>query len=241
MYLSAAAIVVIVAVGLPLYFKLYKPPTCFDGLKNGSEQGVDCGGSCEKLCQSSFLPPSVSWTRFEQVAPGLYNVAAYIINPNKEAEARNVPYHLVLYDKAGIPILDKKGTVTLPPHRNTLAFMGSLNVAQSIPIKAAFEFLELPDWNKKADPLGSVRITDQNYTEDDVGSSLQVSLQNTSVYPIPGVHVYAILYDDSKNAIGFSKTVLDDIPAGQTVIAPFTWPLKHGGKVISEEVLPVIE
>ncbi|MEN9913109.1 MAG: hypothetical protein RLY66_517 [Candidatus Parcubacteria bacterium] len=239
-----ATVIVVFLVGvvlIPAFLIFYKAPTCSDNKRNGSEQGVDCGGSCERLCQSSFLPPSLAWARFEEVAPKLYNIAAYIVNPNTEGEAINAPYHLALYDSRGVLITDTTGIVTLPPHRNTLAYKGAVAVGERIPAKALFEFTSAPVWRKKVDTLKSLIIGDKKYTEDESGSSLLVTLKNPSVYPIERISVYVILYDKDGNALGFSKTVVDEIPAKGEALAPFTWPIDRKGAVISIEVLPVAE
>jgi hypothetical protein len=58
---------------------------------------------------------------------------------------------------------------------------------------------------------------------------------------LDNVSVYVVLYDKDSNALGFSKTSVDEIPANGSSIAPFTWPLDRNGGVISIEVLPVEE
>ena len=240
-YATIVIIVVVIVVGVPTFLYFYKAPSCFDGIKNGSEQGIDCGGACQKLCQSAFLSPQVSWTRFEEIAPQVYNIATYIINPNLQGEATNVPYHIIIYDNQGLPIKTVTGTVTLPPHRNTLAFNSSINLGKSKPVKALFEFTGNMNWYVRTDPLVSLVIGNKNYYEDENGSSLSVTLSDPTPTPLERMSVYAVLYDKDSNSIGFSKTVIDGIYGNSSVTAPFTWPIYRQGKVISIEVLPVAE
>lgn len=241
LYGILVAVILIGAIALPLFLVLYKAPTCSDGKKNGNEQDVDCGGSCERLCQSAFKSPIVAWTRFEELAPSLYNVAAYLINPNTEGEAVDVPYHIVLYDNRGILITDTNGKVTLPPHRNTLAFQGAVNVGQRVPTKALFEFTSAPDWHKKKDKLSVISVGEKRYAEESNTSSLIVELKNQSVNTLNNVSVSVVLYDKNSNALGFSKTIVDEIQGQGNAVAPFTWPVSRDNKVISIEVLPVLE
>lgn len=242
LYLFVIAIILVGVVIIPAFLLFYKAPTCSDGLKNGNEEGIDCGGSCQKLCQSSFLPATVAWTRFEKVTPNLYNVASYIINPNTTGEAVNVPYKIALYDENGQLMLEQYSTVTISPHRNALAFIPSVDVGKQVPAHAIFAgFTVAPNWQKKSDPLASLQVTDKKYVEDANSSSLTVTLVNNSVNPLPRMTVYAILYNQAGNVVGFSKTVVDGIDGKGTTIAPFTWPENRAGSVVSIEVLPVAE
>lgn len=246
-YAISLIVIAFVVIIVPIFLLFYKAPTCTDGILNGKELGVDCGGSCTRLCASAFLPPSVAWSRFEQVAPGLYNVGAYIINPNSEGEANSVPYRVMLYDSKGVLIIEEHGFVNLRPNRNTLAFIRTIDTGKRIPAKAFFELTGYPDWRSRKDPLSKLVIGEKNYSEDQNSSSLTVSLTNTDVAapiivsPDKTLAVYVVLYDINKNVIGFSKTFVDNIPSGQTAIAPFTWPFSRNGKVISIDVLPVTE
>lgn len=241
LYFIIVLFVVIVLIALPIFFLVYKAPNCFDGKRNGNETGVDCGGSCSRLCASAFLPANISWSRYEEIAPDLYNLAAYIINPNPEGEAKNVPYKFNLYDNHGIPIEEYTGYVDIPPHRNTLAFTGAINVKNRKIGKVTFEFTGSPEWHKRVDPLSNLVISAKDYTEDDVGSSLMVGLKNSGVSSMRKIAVFAVLFGDDGNALGFSKTVVDGIPGGKTVTAPFTWPINRQGKVVSIEIIPVAE
>ncbi len=241
MYGGAVAIFLIGVIGIPTFRYFYQAPTCSDGKKNGDEKGIDCGGSCQRLCQSDFLAPDVAWTRFEELAPGLYNLATYIINPNTSGEAKDVPYQMSVYDSKGASIIETRSIVTLPPHRNTLAFQSAVSVGKRTPARVLFEFTSPPDWYRSSDTLSAISVVDKKYSEDETGSSLSVALKNSSPYAIGRISVYAILYDKDGNSLGFSKTILDEIPALGSVTAPFTWSVNRQGKVISIEVLPVAE
>ena len=240
-YAGIVIAICVAAVVILVFYFFYTPPSCFDGVRNGREQGLDCGGSCARLCPSSFMTPTVSWTRFEEVAPGLYNLGAYIINPNPTGEAVSVPYRFTLYDGQGLPVTVREGSMVLPPQRAALAFAGAVDVGRRIPAKALFEFTASLDWHSRPDPLVELTIGGKEYFEDETGSSLTVEIGNTGLYPLGRMSVSVILYDSSKNALGFSRTVIDGIQAQSQSIAPFTWPVNRHGKVVSIEVLPVAE
>lgn len=240
-YGSLVIIGVILIIGLPAFLLLYKAPSCNDGKQNQGEGGIDCGGPCVKLCPSAFLPPEVIWTKAEPVAPGLYNVAAYVVNNNLDGAAYDVSYEMQLFDDQGVLITYKDGTMTVPPHRNTLAFQGSISTIKRMPTKAIIT-LDSPQWVKEIDQLDNLVIAGKKYSEDQNSSSLQVTLQNNAVTSYKNLSIYVVLYDANGNTIDFSKTIVDSVPAnGGTVVAPFTWPVSHGGQVVSIEVLPVLE
>lgn len=244
LYALIAIIVLIVLVGVPAWKAFYTAPSCVDGAKNGDEQGVDCGGSCTKLCSSAFLDiPSPSWVRFKEIAPRLYNAAAYIVNPNPKAGARGLSYSLSVLDKEGLEIGRSTGKFNLPPGRNTLVFVGDLRITDTdqSPARMLLEFDRQPEWVPGIDTLINLSVTDKNYRESAFESSLDVTVSNRGPRPARNVIVYGILKDKDDNVIDFSKTVVDEIASQRTALAPFTWPYSHDGKVISLEVLAVPE
>ena len=242
-YSFVAIIALIVVIGVPAFALYYKAPTCFDGKMNGSETGVDCGGSCRRLCQNSFYPPRVAWggAKFEKLADGLYNVSALIENQNIDAGANDVPYRMALFDNKGLSIVEREGRVDLYPHRNSLAFESAVDVGKRIPSKISFEFIEAPKWFKSRDTLGGIAIVDKKYTEDDTGSSLEITLENRTLLPYNNLLVSVVLYDREGNVIGFSRTIVDSIePKNGKEIASYTWPINRKGLVTSIEVLPIV-
>ncbi|MCX6715410.1 MAG: FeoB-associated Cys-rich membrane protein [Candidatus Taylorbacteria bacterium] len=243
-YLYAFIVIVVLALAATgiIFSFFYEAPSCTDNKKNGDEQGIDCGGSCTKLCSNAFLAiPSPSWVRFKEVGPKLYNIAAYIVNPNKKAGANKIPYHLSVLNNEGFELASSEGIFDLPPGRNTMVFIGGLRVANQVPVRAIFEFTKQPEWVPGVDTLANLDITDKNYRESTTESSLDVTLRNRDPLVVRNVAVYAILKDKDGNVLDFSRTIVDEISSQGTGIAPFTWPVSHLGKVISLEVLAVPE
>lgn len=248
-YALIAIGVLILLIIIPSFLIFYKAPTCFDGKQNGGEYGVDCGGSCRKLCQSAFLSPRIEWggAKIEKITNGLYNIATYISNPNINGAAVDVPYTVSLYDAQGVYITKRDGVVTLYPRRSTLAFQTAVNTEKRIPAKATFEFISAPVWFKSSDALGGIAIIDKKYIDSKDGSSLEVVLENKTLTPYENIQVSVVLYDAGGNAIGFSQTVVDSLPINDSrnknisQIATYTWPISRDGRVVSVEVIPSIK
>ena len=235
---------VVLLIGIPAWKVFYKAPTCVDRIMNGDETGVDCGGSCKRLCQNTFIPPRIEWggAKFEKVADGLYNASAYIVNPNISGGAIDVPYRISLYDNEGIIISERNGKMNLYPRRNSLAFQTAIKTDKRIPTKATFEFISSPTWFKSTDLLEGISIIDKKYNEDENGSSLEVSLENKTLIPYKDVQVGVVLYDGEDNVIGFSQTKIDNLaPKNQREVAPFTWPAGRDGRVAKIEVITSIK
>ena len=241
-YSLGVIVALVVVIGIPAFLLLYKAPTCADHVQNQGEQGIDCGGPCRTLCQNSFLPPIVLWASSEKVAPGLYNVAAYVENPNPNGGAVNVPYQFSVFDDQGILITKANGTMTIPPNRNTLAFVGAVDVGQRIPAAGGvqFSFLAPPHWMEAQDNLSAVSISNKQYAEDSNSASLQATVSNTGLLSYRNLTVFAILSDANGNELAFSKTAINSLLSGASVVAPFTWPTSFNGAVVSEEILPVV-
>jgi hypothetical protein len=238
---GSIAILIIILLIVGGYFAIfYKKPSCFDGIKNGSELDVDCGGSCSKLCQSAFLPPKIAWGsgKFEKISNNLYNLASYIINPNTNGAAVNVPYKFTVFDKDGLVITERNGRMNIPARRNSLAFETAVDTQGIEPVRVTFEFTAEPQWFKSHDTIEGLSIIDKKYLEEGNNSSLEVTLENKSLTTYKDIIVAVVLYDEIENAIGFSRTIVDSIDSrGGKETAPFTWPVNRQNRVVTTEVL----
>src|SRR3989338_6097159 len=113
---SIILLFVIVVIGLPAFLFFYRTPTCFDSKQNGDETGVDCGGSCQKLCTAESLPLILKGDpRVLELADNTFEVAALIENPNINGEIYRAAYTLKLYDALStIPIKVIEGETHIP-------------------------------------------------------------------------------------------------------------------------------
>lgn len=239
-YLSITLISLGIALGVPAFLLLYKAPTCSDGKMNGNEKGVDCGGSCIMLCQDNFLSASIEWSKFDEAGPNLFNLGAYISNPNLDAEAREVKYRFELFDEEGIAIVERDGEIYIPPHGNVLAFEPAVNVGERIPTRVMFRFLENPFWQKVQISPINLREKNRDVSDEESAPKLSTVFENTGLKPYGKIDVFAILFDEQKNVIGFSKTRIDSIPKDGEESAFFTWSIPRKASISSVEVIPVV-
>lgn len=229
--------VLVVLIGVPAFIFFYEGPTCFDGKQNQRESGVDCGGPCAKLCVADFKTPIYTWERFSEVVPDIYNLAAYVENPNLTVGANDVPYVFKLYDYFGTLISERKGITSIPVGKKFAVFEPSIETKPFTPSKVTFEFTDNPNW-KYAEYETEMEISNIKWNEDLGFAKVEATLSNKSRDPIFGVDATAIVYDVSGNAIMFSKTIIEEIGPNSTKNLIFTWPSSFLNTVSRVEIIP---
>jgi hypothetical protein len=227
---------------LIIYPNFNKPPTCFDLKQNGTETGVDCGGSCAKACLAESV--SVLWARAFKVVPGRYNAVAYIANHNKNAAVEKINYKFRFADAKNLYIGKREGSTFIPPAGNFAVFEPGIDIGNSIPVYVTFEFTEEPVWlqvsQDKIDQL-KVLVSNIQLTGEDTLPRLSATLKNTSLFTIPDVNVVAILYDAGGNAVSTSRTYISQLGPLETNGVNFTWPEPFSGTVVAKEIIPIFD
>lgn len=187
--------------------------------------GVDCGGSCERLCFSQTTPLLVKWSRSFRVAPGFYNAFAYIENQNLGAAAREIGYEFTLYDEQNLFIGSRKGAVYVPPNGRFGVFEPAIPTGTRIPKNTLFRIISEPEWLRITEEESKqVLHTQATLPENtDTEPRLLATLENPTILPIKNIDVFAILYDDNGNALSVSKTILEALSPGDKKTVSFTW------------------
>jgi len=200
-------------------------PTCTDGKQDGTELGVDCGGSCALLCIDTAKDPTVLWARPFQTGQSSYTVAAYIQNTNPGAGAKNVAYSFQLFDANNSLVIERDGVTSLPPVQTIPIIEPNINVGNRTVTHVQFAFSQTPPavWHKV--PSASVpplHVTQQNLSAD--ASRLGASVVNNNLSDVKNITAVAVLFDSQGVARAASKSLVPLISAHSSVSVVFTWP-----------------
>jgi Mg-chelatase subunit ChlD len=225
-YLLLVVGTIVVFAAYPVYRTfIYHVPSCFDGIKNQDEIGVDCGGSCAAVCSFSVTPLAVKWSRFFKVNDGMYDLAAYVENRNTNAGIARIGYTFELYDANSNLIGTRKGSVYVNPSEQFVVYEPNIKVGDSIPTKVFFEFDKDPRWIRGTPVQQPLSVKSRTLSDPYGSPRLEATITNDSIDTLSNVNLIAVVYDSNKNAVAASETVLDTIGKGEEKNAFFSWPL----------------
>lgn len=223
-------------VGAVIYFLfIYNPPSCFDGVQNGYEEGIDCGGGCQLVCPFSASDPNVAWARAFQTAPGVYNLAAEVENPNFNV-GTEVAYTFRSYNADNVLINEVRNTTTLYPTERTLIFEPAAQTGNRSIARTLFEFDADNEWYKVEPTPERIVVQDYDFTNIETTPSLRVILKNTDIRPVGGLTVSVVVYNTQENVEQVSQTYVESVPADGTAEAFFSWRRPFAGDIGTVEV-----
>lgn len=204
---------------------LFKAPTCDDGKKNSNEQGIDCGGSCMKLCVFQVTNPSVLWARAFLVSGNSYNLLAYVENQNKDGAVYSGNYEFRVYDIENKLIGRREGSTFIPPNQRFAVFESRFSTGEKIPKNVTFTFEENMTWWKKESIIQTlpIKVDRISIGDNSEAPSLTARVRNDSIVDIPEFDAVVILYDANKNAIAVSKTRGENLKSNTDSMLLFTW------------------
>lgn len=222
LYTTVGAVITL-ALLIGLWIAIFsKPSTCFDGTQNAGERGVDCGGACALICPADAQAPIVKWARAFQVAPASYNAVAYVENRNVGAGARKVKYSFRLFDERNILVVERTGSMDLPPVPLIPIIESAINIGNRTVATTQFAFAdEEIQWIKNTREFPPIRVTQQDLAQD--GSRLSATLVNDSIEDVRGLTVVAVLFDGAGVARAASKSTIALLSRRSSQQVVFTW------------------
>lgn len=221
---------------------IFKKPTCLDNKKNGTETGIDCGGSCSLMCKSDISDPSVLWSRAFLVVGSNYNLVAFVENRNKSSAVLTASYEFRIYDTDNKLLGRREGKTFIPPNQQFAVFESRFDSDQSKIKTVTFEFLSPLIWVKKSPTLQTLPIFVNNIIFDNNKDTPNLSavVNNNSIYDLGEFDVIAILYDAERNAINASKTHKDNLLSNNNLPVVFTWPEPLSALPVTEDIMVLI-
>jgi hypothetical protein len=222
-----------------------KPDPCFNGIQDGRELGVDCGGFCDTICpepEKAEYIKNVIVNRAEFTVDGKnnYDFVASVSNKNAEWGASSVDYKFVIYSDSDEIMKEIEGKTYLMPAGESADDLGSIkkyivedNVyLPSEPKKVEFQLSEYV-WqkigNEKELPELNVKIietSDPAYWFDEsrgiyIGRAFT---RNNSKYSFNVVDIGVVLLGADDKVLAIAKTNQNTMNAGDGWGFEILWP-----------------
>ncbi|MCA9353113.1 hypothetical protein KC901_02930 [Patescibacteria group bacterium] len=221
-----------------------KQPTCFDGIQNGQETGIDCGGACSKVCLEEVNNLVVWWERPFQVTNGVYNVVAYVENQNLYSGIKQLFYEFRLYDKNNILVAEPvQGSTFIEANKRSAVFESGITTGDNEAYTVFFHINSVQDWDRVSQEYAYnlFTISKPVLTNQTTAPKLSAIVRNESFINFEDVPVVAILYNQEDNAIAASQTFVDVLDQGTEQQVFYSWPEPFGDVVSRIEIIPRID
>ncbi len=234
-------LVAAVLVGVPVFFLFYRAPSCSDGAMNGDERGVDCGGSCQRLCSMESLPIVAKGdARILTVATSTFEVIALFDNPNGGAFITRARYAIKLYAAGSlIPLKTIEGSAYVPRGASFAIFAGPFTLGDGeLPARASLEWDQSSFvWEKSSTLIPQLAVGEKTFSRLDTSPRLEVTVRNSTLERVVNIDLTALLYDASGNIFAASRTFVEEIlPSGESK-AIFTWPRPLVGQPVVVDIV----
>ena len=223
-FIITTFLLIILAVAFYFYKTvIVKKPTCFDGLQNGIEEGVDCGGTCAEICKLRASDVNTLWAKTFEVSDGVSNVAALVENPNFDYNMSAV-YNIKTFDAGGIRVNDFKQKITLKPGEKRLIFIPGVSTGKNKITKTFVKFTDINSLTIGKPEKIPLIVTSKIPIIEDGQTRLTIGIRNTGLTTRRDTEVVAILYTQEGEIIDIGKTFMEYIEKREDKKVNITWP-----------------
>ncbi len=223
-------VVFLLLAGYPLYVVInsvfYNPPSCFDGVQNQDERGIDCGGVCVQMCIGDTQDLIVVWSKMFPVGDNVYDLAAKINNPNDDASLEHFGYTFKVYDESGSVIHKKEGEDYAEAGELFIVFEPNVRMGKKKPYRSEFEIHKPLEWINSDVKSIPIKTRKKELIHNVTNTRLNVSLENTGIVDVfSDVDILTVISDIKRNPVGVSKTYVKLFTPGMKKNISFTWPV----------------
>lgn len=222
--LYVVIVLTIIFIPVVIYLSVTAPvPSCFDGIKNQKELGIDCGGGCALVCKNEVSDMKVLWQRAFPVQTGQYDLVALVENPNNDFFAKSFDYKFEIFNSENKVVLEKNGKGFANPRERFIIFEPKIFLGNKSP---AHVFLEISNvkWARKPNYIKQqIQVQDQRLIPAPL-PRLSATLVNNLPLDIPNVEAVATILSEKDNIIAVSSTKIGTLSSGRPQRIFFTWP-----------------
>lgn len=235
--IAIAFILIIAVIGFGIYLLVKSPKgTCYDGIQNQGEQGLDCGGPCGPCSKPENV--EIAWQNFIPTTEDNFDLVAKVRNPNGEWGAESVLYRFDLYDKNNELIGSREGKTYFLP-QETQYIIEPRFYSTTSPAKIEIKLRDI-SWQRLKDFEDlDLRIRDKYHQLVD-GKFNQVSgvVENKSSYDLNKIEVIALLFNEDNKIIAVGKTEMRTVLVAEIRHFEINWPYEIADEVVSYELKP---
>lgn len=217
----------------------HREPTCFDGIQNQNETGVDCGGLCELACVDSLNDLQILWTRIFELDTDTYDLAALVENPNRLAGVRDISYTFTVLDDAGEVVYTREGFEYINPREKLVVYEPNIFIEDAIPSKVVFTFDDNPRWVQMRETRLPIVVKERVLINEKTRPRINATIENTDL--IEGyreLDIVALVSDARENVIAASATYVEEIDRDEQRSIFLTWPTPFKGEAAERACLP---
>lgn len=227
-----------------IYYFDQPAPSCFDGIQNQGEEGVDCGGPCLLSCERREVKRiEVLWTEAMPGQDNFYDLAAQIKNPNQNYGSGQIPYHFELYDSKDNLITQCSGSTFILPNQTKYLVRIRIGVNEMSEVsKTELSFGEIK-WQKIEDyQPPQLFVQQKEYrllgSEEPGFSQARGILTNKTNFDFDKIDIDVLLFNSSHHLLALNTTEIRSLLAGQERDFVATWFKKIDGQVVFVEAEP---
>ncbi len=199
-----------------------KLPSCYDGIQNQGEAGIDCGGPCSLCPWQVQKDLEVIFTKTVKTQDNYSDLIAKIRNPNREFGAELFSYVFYLYDSSGNLIISKQGTSYILP-QETKYIIEQKVLVQSRIYNIEFRVTDIP-WQELVDyEEPELLIRNLEFKQLDNTSRLSGTLENRSNYDFDRIDICSVLFDVGSNIKGVGKTEIRTVLSKESRYFEINW------------------
>jgi len=228
-------LLILASLSLAAYFWLRPKESCFDQKMNQNEQGIDCGGICQKRC--NLLPQfdlTVGERGFvESGISGKYDLFGEISNPNNDFGSGSFSYEFKIKDSTGITLNQFSGKSFILPGEKK--YLIAVNIpAESVPGEITLAVSEVK-WEEFVNyEKPQLKIINRSYQETSSGVGFSEAfglLKNESPFDFSTIKINVVLKDYAGKILALNSTIINTVKTGESRDFKVIWPSKFSGEV----------